>query len=185
MMPMRLTVLALVALTCLGAPLVALADDPNLSYDDPGMHFSAPDGWQKQDVGAQQQGSHTAKGVVAAFTKDFGRYDIRSISIRIEDFSGSLDGLEGSHESDLRGQGDSVFIDKKQKVTLNNGMPAWLVKVSIGSEPGRTIRDIEYVVYDGRRSIIASYVGRSGAFDDKDALAALSTLSVVLYPSGR
>jgi hypothetical protein len=185
MMMLRPTVLALFALFCLGAPLVALADNPSLSYDDPAVHFSAPDGWQRQDVSPQQQGSRSPSGVVAVFTKDYGRYDLRSIAIRIEQFSGSLDGLEGSHESDLRSQGDSIFVDKKQKITLANGMPAWLLKVSIGTDPGRMARDIEYVVYDGRRSIIVSYGGRAGTFDDKDAIAALSTLSVVLYPEGR
>jgi hypothetical protein len=179
---MKPAILFLVALFCIAAPAAARAD-AGPSYDDPAIHFSAPEGWEKQDVPAQD--SHSRGGVVAVFTRDFGRYDKRSITIRIEPFAGSLDGLAGSHESDLRTQSDSVFVDKKTRITLTNGMPAWMLKISFGSEPGRTIRDVEYVVYDGRRSIIASYAGRAGTFEDKEAAAALSALSVVLYPEGR
>jgi hypothetical protein len=181
-MTTRTALLALAVSFGLAVPSAVRADDSKLSYDDPAVHFSAPDGWQQQNLPPEvQQGAH----YVAAFTKTFDRNDTRTITLRIEPYAGTLNGLQGSHESDLRGQADNVFVDKKTRITLANGMPAWLMKVSIGQDPGRTVRDFEYVVFDGRRSIIASYVGRDGTFDDKEAISALSTLSVVLYPAGR
>jgi hypothetical protein len=178
----------LCAALVLGALRPALADpDPNLSYDDPAMHYSAPDGWTKIDVppsGGNQDGPTT----VAAFTKEFSRYDKRSITIRIEPYSGTLDGAESSHESELRssgGNGSTIFVDKKTKVTLPNGMPAWFLKATIGSENGDAARIYEYVLFDGKRQIIVGYAGKAGNFDDKDAVDAFKTLSVVLYPAGR
>jgi hypothetical protein len=47
------------------------------------------------------------------------------------------------------------------------------------------VRAVEYVAFDGRRSIILSYVGAAGDFSDKDALDAMASLTVVLYPDGR
>jgi hypothetical protein len=178
----RTRVLALAVCCGLVMPSAGRADDANLSYDDPAVHFSAPDGWERQDVPPQSgPGAH----YVAAFMKKFDRNDIRSITLRIESYTGTLDGLQGSHESDLRTQAESVFVDKKARITLTNGMPAWLMKISIGQEAGRIVRAVEYIVADGRRSIIVSYAGRAGAFEEKDAVSALSTLSVVLYPDGR
>lgn len=178
----RTVLLALAVSFGLVVPSAVRADDAKLSYDDPAVHYSAPDGWYRQNLPPEaEQSAH----YVAAFGKTFDRNDTRTITLRIEPYTGSLDGLASSHESDLRSQAESVFVDKKTKITLANGMPAWLMKVSIGQDAGRIVRDFEYVVFDGRRSIIASYVGRDGTFDDKEAISALSTLSVVLYPSGR
>lgn len=180
----RPALLALAVFMGVAFPVAAGADDSKLSYDDPAVHFSAPDGWERLDLQQQQSGGQGG-AIVAAFTKKFDRNDQRTITLRIEPYAGSLDGLAGSHESDLRTQSDSLFVDKKARITLTNGMPAWLMKISIGQDAGHIVRDFEYLVCDGRRSIIASYVGRAGYFEDKEAAAALSTLSVVLYPQGR
>ena len=107
------------------------------------------------------------------------------ITLKIEKYDGSLEGLENSHESEVRQLSDSVFVDKRVKITLSNGMPAYQLRYTVGQDAGGTVRTMEYVVYDGKRSIIAGYSGRGGMFDDKDALDALSTLTVVLYPQGR
>jgi hypothetical protein len=175
---------ALFCLTALAAvlfvaPLGARADDNNLSYDDPAIHYSAPDGWTKADLPPSDEGPK------AVFSKQFDRYDIRAITLKIEKYDGSLDGLETNHESDLRSQTQDMFVENKKKITMPNGMPAWQVKYTYGSDAGQVFRVMEYLVFDGRRSIDLAYAGRAGMFDDQTALAALSTLTVVLYPEDR
>ena len=160
------------------APAAVLADG-SLSYDDPAIHYSAPDGWTRVDV---EPGDDAP---AAVFRKTFERYDTRAIMLKLQPYDGSLDGLETTHESEVRQQQDDVFIDKKMKITLSNGMPAWQLRLSMGQMSGNAIRSIEYLATDGRRSIVLSYSGRSGTFDDSVAIAALSTLTVVLYPAGR
>jgi hypothetical protein len=166
-------------------PALAQADatpaPSTLSYDDPAVHYTAPEGWTRIEIpeGAGE-GAPTA-----AFTKEFSRYDTRVISLKIDRYDGSLNGLEATHESDLRSQFEDVFIDKKTQIVLSNGMPAWQLKYTAGSSSGQSVRTMEDVVYDGKRSIELSYSGRAGSYDDKDAVAALSTLTVVVYPEGR
>ena len=182
--PQRLLV-ALSIACCLVTSVAAVrADDANLSYDDPSIHYTAPDGWTRIDLSAATGQSGSA-GVVAAFTKTFGRYDQRAITLKIEDYSGGLDEAEGSYESEMRGGAESVFVDRKTRVTMPNGMPAWFMKISIGSEAGNIARIFQYVIVDGKRRIVASYSGRAGYFDEKDATSGLSGLAVVLYPQGR
>jgi hypothetical protein len=170
---------ALAVLALLLLPALARADG-NLSYDDPAVHYNAPDGWTRIDIPAGSEDAPTA-----LFRKEFTHYDVRAISLKIDKWAGSLDGFESSTESDMRSQNQDMFVDKKTKVTLSNGMPAWQVKYTYGSSAGSIVRGMEYMAFDGRRGIILSYAGRSGAFDDKEALAALSTLTVVLYPEDR
>jgi hypothetical protein len=175
---------SLALLAVLIAPVVVRADDNpsnnNLSYDDPSVHYAAPDGFTRVDIPPDAKDAPNA-----LFQKQISRYDTRAITLKIADYSGSLDGLEGSHESDLHSNNDGLFVEKKTKTTLSNGMPVWMVKYSMGQGAGRMIRAVEYVAFDGRRSIILTYAGAAGDFTDKDALDAMSTLTVVVYPEGR
>jgi hypothetical protein len=102
----------------------------------------------------------------------------------VEPFDGPLGNFESSHESDLRNQGQesSTFVDKKELTTLANGMPAYFLRVNQGNAAGQFMRSYQYIVIDKQRGIVASYQGRAGQFDDKDAKAALSSLYVVVYP---
>jgi hypothetical protein len=170
---------ALAVLALLLLPALARADG-NLSYDDPSVHYNAPDGWTRVDIPPGSEDAPTA-----IFRKEFTHYDARAITLKIDKWAGSLDGFESSHESDMRTQSQDMFVDKKTKITLSNGMPAWQMKYTVGSSAGSIVRGMEYIAIDGRRGIVLSYAGRSGSFDDKDAIAALSTLTVVLYPEGR
>ena len=184
MKTMRRLPLVLTALLFFTAALPALADN-NLSYDDPSVHYTAPDGWTRLDVPAANPENSSEETPVAVFQKAFGRIDNRIITLRIGRYEGSLDGLESTHENDLRSGGQSVFVEKKTKVTMPNGMPAWQIKYSSGEDVGQSVRAFDVVVYDGRRSIILTYAGRTASFSDDDALKALSSLTVVLYPEGR
>ena len=192
---------AAVLLGSLAFPWVARADDTPaaspLTYDDPAMHYQAPDGWTKRDVGNRPQGGDDPQ-VVAMWVKSFAHGDARTITVTVQSFQGDLDAAQSQMETQLRnagsggggGGGDDdsgggVFFDRKDKITLSNGMPARYLKVSTGSGAGAMARLYQYLVVDGKRMIVVTYAGRDGYFGDKDALDALSTLTVVLYPPGR
>ncbi len=164
------------------APAVAAG---SLSYDDPGMHFKAPDGWQRIDVPSGDSANSQDKPPVAVFAFDPGHSDAQTIIITIRTAdSDSLDAFERSHEGDLRQGSDSTNVDKRTHVTLANGMPAYLVQTTSG-DGLQSIRRYEYLVYDGARDIDVAFAGHQGEFTEKQALAALSTLYVVAYPGDR
>jgi hypothetical protein len=182
----------------LALPWVARADDTpaasTLTYDDPAMHYQAPDGWTKRDVGSPHGGDDPQ--VVAMWVKSFSHSDPRTITITVQAFEGDLDAAQSQMETQLRNSGSGggggdddngggVFFDRKDKITLSNGMPARYLKVSTGAGAGAMARLYQYLIVDGKRMITVTYAGRDGYFGDKDALDALSTLTVVLYPPGR
>jgi len=157
----------------------------SLSFDDPGMHFTAPAGWTRVDQGPAYGGPSDAQAdaPAAVFVYHQSQNDQRTIIIEIQPFDGTLDGFEGHHESELHSNNqDATFVDKRSKTTLANGMPAYFLRISSGSDAGHFMRRYEYLVYDGKRTIVVTYAGRQGDFDDKDAQAAMSSLYVVAYP---
>jgi hypothetical protein len=166
-------------------PGMALAADDPLSYDDPGMHFRPPDGWERlqlSDSGPDQNGPRPP---VAVYFLKKSKSDQRLITITVQPFTGSLDGFVNSRTSDLRKQSDSTFVEKQQKTTLSNGMPAYWLKVNQGASLGQYVRRYEYLVIDLTRGIVVSYTGRAGDFDEKEAKDALASLYVVVYPRSR
>jgi hypothetical protein len=170
------------ALLAFGAPVRAA--DP-LSYDDPGMHFKAPDGWTRVDLPPGDPNS-SDKTPVAVFTFHAGKSDQRTILITVEQFSGDLDTYEHQHESDVRSQSDNAFIEEHSKATLTNGMPAYFFRVRTGDVGGgRDVERSEYLVIDTQRAIVVSFVGGVGQFSDKEIKADLSSLYVVVYPGRR
>ena len=183
---MNLRVTSLLAALALGLGGRTAAAEP-LSYDDPGMHFRAPDGWTRIELrkpeGADQDASDGAP--VALFGWHAGQNDQRTIAITIKPFSGTLAGLESQHESDLRGGSEGTFVDKRTQTTLPNGMPIYVVRVSQGSEVGHFIRRYDYLIFDGERGIDVAFIGRPNDFDEKDVQAALASLYVVAYPRRR
>ena len=175
---------ALVAALTLGASVHA-ATDPN-SYDDAGMHFAAPDGWLRLPTPDDTTSPGLdAKTVLAAYAFANGKNDSRVISITAEPFDGTLDGAESSHETELRNASDTTLVDHKVKTALANGMPAWFLKISQGSDPFTAVRLYQYIVFDGSREIVTSYSGRQFNFSEDDAKKALASLYVVVYPKHR
>jgi hypothetical protein len=166
--------------------IAATAATSPLSYDDPGMHFQAPDGWLRFP-GPEESTSPglDQKTTLVAYGFANGKNDSRVISITAEPFEGTLDGAESSHETELRNGSDTTLVDKKMKVTLANGMPAWFLRVSQGSDPFTAVRLYQYVVYDGTREIVTTYSGRQFNFSEDDAKKALASLYVVVYPNHR
>jgi hypothetical protein len=158
----------------------ALADGQ--TYHDKSITFTAPDDWSNLNV--PPPASTEDSTLVAMFVKDPGHQNARAIQIVVKDFDGSLDAFDSAYEKELKTKSDSTFITSK-KVTLSNGMPAYWLKVSQGSDVGQYTRRFEYVIIDLKRGITVSYIGRQGDFEEKDAQAALAGLSVVAYPRDR
>jgi len=178
-MILRILVCALI----LGLATPALAADP-LSYDDPGMHFAAPTGWERVNLGdAASQDDAPA----ALFAYHRGQQDVRTIVITIKPYDGSLADFANDRQRDLRQGSDNttVFINKHQPVTLANGMPAFVVVSTVSSDARPQIKNYEYLVIDGQRSIDVVYTAMTGDADEKAATAALSTLYVVAFPVRR
>ncbi len=169
----------------IAAPAPAPTHDP-LAYDDAGMHFRAPDGWTRVDIGALTAGSDEQTPPAAVFVYHAGQRDQRSIVISIAPFDGTLEGFESSKETELRNAADGTFVNHGPRTMLGNGMPAYFLKVSQpGGDAGSQLRRYDFVVYDLTRGIDVAYVGRYGDFDENDVRTALGSLSVVVYPRGR
>lgn len=167
-------------------PLPAPTLDP-LAYDDPGMHFRAPDGWKRIALASDGSAANDGKRPPAAiYVFNAGRSEQRTIVIDIQPFEGTLDGFERARETELHSGTDGTFVDRKTKIALANGMPAYLVQVSQpGGQVGHQLRRYDYLIYDLQRSIDVAYIGRYGDFDERDVAAAFASLSVVVYPRRR
>ncbi len=159
-------------------------------YDDPGMHYSPPPGWEKINLTAAP-GAETPspdddnRPPVAVYAYHRGQSDQRTIVINIKNFDGSLETFDSAHESEVRKSADSAFLDKPIKTSLANGMPVYLLKISEGKDPGHFMERYEYLMIDGTRSISVSYSGRQGDFSKQDAIDAFKSLYVVAYPRHR
>ncbi len=166
----------------LAAGAVAAEND----YDDPGMHYSPPPGWEKISLGpapaAGSQSGDDDAPPAAVYAYHRGQSDQRTILIEIKDFDGTLDDFERQHESDVRKGSDGTFVDKPIRMALANGMPVDLLKVTSGTDAGHFSQRYEYLMIDGTRSIDVSYSGRQGDFDRQAAIDAFSSLYVVAYP---
>jgi len=158
-------------------------DPHNLAYEDPAMHFSAPKDYQRLQV---PSGHDSAKlSTVAAFAKYPGKPEQRIITIAMEPYDGTIDGFESNSENELRGEIDGLFVDRKTRTALSNGMPVWWQKLSYGEGLGSTYRRYSYVAFDGQRGISVSITGRLGELSEEEAKSALGDLSIVVYPGGR
>jgi hypothetical protein len=177
-----------------GPPAPAASAAPVPSYNDAGMHFEAPAGWESVPVTANPDGNGNGSPdgggnsddatPVAAFVYHRGKSDQVAILIKTAPFEGGVDDYDVTHNSAVRKDGDA-FIAKNEKITLANGMPAYFVKVNSGNEAGHYLESLEYLVCDGTRSIEISYVGGEGTFDEAKARSVFSSLYVVAYPTHR
>jgi hypothetical protein len=169
------------------------------TYNDAGMHFEAPAGWESVPVTANPEENGNPDGAggggggggnsddatpIAAFVYHRGKSDQVAILIKTAPFEGGVDDYDVTHNSAVRKDGDA-FIAKNEKITLANGMPAYFVKVNSGNEAGHYLETLEYLVCDGTRSIEISYVGGEGTFDEAKARSVFSSLYVVAYPTHR
>ena len=176
----------IVSWVALGAALLvpARAADSQ-TYDDPGMHFKAPDGFERVDsLPAAKDSDDDAPRPAAVFVYHRGQSDQRAIVIEVHDAQDSLDSFTSSHTQDMHKDSDSARVDKKEKTALANGMPAYFLRVSSGDGLQEVWR-YEYLVVDGTRDIDVSYSARQGVVDAQAAKDALASLYVVVYPTRR
>ncbi len=153
---------------------------PN-QFTDPGMTFTAPDGYAKAMLPPHDPTDFDQPTVVAAFAMRGGG---RVITIQMESFNGSLSGFEMVTENEMRNQADGVFFKKKELTTLSNGMPAYWQEITVGSG-FETAKRYQYSWVDGVRGIVLSITGRYGEITEADAKKALANASSVAYPRDR
>lgn len=181
LLPKVLSFVALVAVVFLARP--AFADD--LSYDDPAMHFRAPDGWQRINLG-DTSGNDDAPAAVWVLTAN--KNQPRSITITISNYQGSLDEFATSHQTSLRtsvGDNGVVLTDHKDQTKLANGMPVVYFVWTLSTDKDAPLKNYEDLFIDGQRSIAVKFTGYAGDVTDADAAAALSSLYAVAYPRRR
>lgn len=188
----KLLVLACAWLAFLGAdstsaPIPSPTPSPvpiEMQYDDPAMHYDAPAGWVRIPV-SRLPSNQTGFQPLAIFTRDQGRYEQKTIIIAAEPYEGTLDGFESSTENELRSGSEVTFVDKKTRLVMKNGMPAYWMKISRGDQAGKLYQTYQYAIFDGKRGIVASVSARLGDVREEQAREWLSSLRVVLYPRNR
>ena len=156
---------------------------PN-QFSDPAMNFTAPPGFLKAPFPPHSPTDFEQPTVVAGFYQNPGKPSMKTITIQMESFQGSLSGFEMVTENELRDQGDGVFFKKKQLTTLSNGMPAYWQDITVGSGFSE-VKRYQYVWIDGVRGVVLAITGRYGEISEDDAKKALAAASAVAYPVDR
>ncbi len=171
-----------------GAPPAAAspapAPRPAFAYDDPAMHFAAPSTYYRAQMPPVKVEEVSHLSPVAAYVRNYGKEDQRTIVVSMRPFVGSPSEWETMAENELRTLIDGVFVRSKQETQLSNRMPAYWMKLAYGEGFG-SMQQYLYALTDGRRGIIVSVSGRLGEITEGEAKDALKDLSVVLYPYGR
>ncbi len=162
-------------------PAAVLADTGQ--YNDPAMSFTPPEGYRAITVPPHDPAQFDDPAVMAAYIRDPGKPDFTQITLRMQNFDGSVDGFEMTSENDLRSQSDDVFI-KKTAAKLSNGMPAYWQEITLGSGFDQ-LKVFQYIWSDGVRGVELSITGKSGAIDEPAAKRALANVSAVAYPKNR
>jgi hypothetical protein len=173
-----------VALPCAATAQVIPASTPDPQvYDDPGMHFRAPDGFVL--VGRRPIGVESLSGdphVVAAWRNS--RMPPRVITIQQESYEGDVDGFESLFEQQLRNQYQDALIQHQEPMSLRNGMPAMFMELTAGS--GFDERKGYIIIWaDGTRGVAITLLAQIGDLDIGTAKRLLSDASAVRYPAGR
>jgi len=166
------------------APTEAPPADPH-TYDDAAMHFQAPADFKLLGEHHIQLKDVADPAIVAAWVKQQGDPNERDLYITVEAYSGDASGYELTAENAIRNKIDDAFVDHKEQLTTNNGMPAFFMAISYGS--GFDARKQYQLVWsDGQRGVTVALVGPTGELTEKEARAVLLTnVTAVLYPPGR
>jgi hypothetical protein len=173
----------LLVAACVAVPSLALADGP--SYDDPGMHFTAPEGWKKIQPPDDGKDPVERAGPVVAFVWHQDQIDQESITITTTPSSDDLDSFEHDEEGKLRSASDGTFIKKREKTALANGMPAYFIDARLTNQSGGAVEHYAYLVIDTKRTIEISYAGPYGKADADAVKKLFASLYVVVYPVRR
>jgi hypothetical protein len=180
--------LAALFVAMLALPVIAGAQDQAtppadpLEYDDPAMHYAAPQGAKL--VGDME---HPTLATLSQDPTPVARWvigsqqDIKVISIVMELYSGSLDGFETTYADELRSDDSSTLVKTKEAVMLQNGMPAMFLDVTQGSGFD-THKIYAYLWIDSQRAVILSVEAMLGYLDADQAKRLLAGATAVRYP---
>ncbi|HEY8314369.1 MAG TPA: hypothetical protein VIG51_09360 [Candidatus Baltobacteraceae bacterium] len=168
------------------APIPAASPSPAVAeFADPAMAFKAAPGFLKIYVPPHDPANFEQPTVVAGFVKNPGKDDQLLLTISMQNWDGfNLDGFEGTNENEMRGQVQSLFVSRKERAQLANGMPAYWMVILVGSGFSSQ-KWYEYVWLDGMRAVTVAIKSRLGAVSEKDARDDLAGLTAVAYPRNR
>ena len=187
--------LVTVVLACaviVGSPIPLLAQEATpqptpsdwMVYDDPAMHFRAPDGWRpvgQRQIDVQQL---TDDPVVVAAWFDPDKDHPRKIVINQESFEGDYKAFEAELESQLRDKFDDPFFKNKQDTKLRNGMPAEFMEMSTGS--GFNVTKFYILLWaDGQRGVAILLSAQLNDLSGDAARHLMSDVTAVRYPVDR
>ena len=180
-----LAMLALVAtLDAMPTPQPTATPDWHV-YNDPAMHFRAPDGFfpigqRHVAVGDLTEDQATTVAGWIYPLKDH----VRRLVIQQEYYDGDVSGFDSVLESQMRDQFQDAFFKNKEHTTLKNGMPAMFVDMSSGE--GFNIQKVFMLIWaDGQRGVVVSVACALGDLDTNAARALLTDATAVRYPIGR
>jgi hypothetical protein len=155
--------------------------DPQV-YDDPGMHFRAPDGFNL--VGRRPIALDELTGDPQFVAGWRMAKPTRAITIQQESYDGDVSGFESVFEQQLRNQYEDALVQHQESMSLRNGMPAEYMELTAGS--GFDERKGYIVIWaDGTRGVALMLMTQAGDLDSDTAKRLLSDASAVRYPVGR
>lgn len=186
---MKASVFALALLATLALPARSFGQEatptPNpLVYDDPAMHYAAPANahavTEQQHVALNDLSQDPTN--VATWVVGTNQDNAKVISIVLESYTGSLDGFDSTFENQLRGDDPATLVKNRERVFLQNRMPAIFLDVTEGS--GFTTRKLfAYIWIDTQRAVVLSVSAKLGALDEQTAKQLLAGATAVQYPS--
>ena len=193
-MKRALVIVVLAYAVMLASPLPLLAQDADATpqptpsdwmvYEDPAMHFRAPDGFRP--VGQRQidvQKLTDDPTIVAAWVQPDPNHP-RRLVVEQEYFEGDYQAFEAQLESSLRDQFDDPFFKGKQQTKLRNGMPAEFMEMSSGS--GFNVQKFYILLWaDGQRGVAILLQTQLNDLDGDAARRLMSDVTAVRYPVGR
>ncbi len=175
------TVLLIVLLGATPAPTPTVNGQ---SYDDLGMHFTAPAQFHPLFQRKMKVSELDADpGVVAGWTT-YGQHPHRLL-IALSLYNFTLDGWDKTYTQTLRNQGESTMLKNAQSIVLKNGMPARYLEMTTGT--GFAITKGYIVMWvDGQRGVAVILTALVGELDEKSAKEILlGDASAVRYPLDR
>ena len=153
-------------------------------YNDPGMHFVAPQGWNLVGYRVLPLAELGDDAQVVAGWAGPDRTRPQAITISEQAFEGDAQMFESRFENDVRQQFDNILVKNKERTSLQNGMPAYFLDMAYG-EGFSSRKEFALVWADGSRGVAIAVTGRVGELDAATAKKLLSNVSAVRYPSGR
>jgi len=186
---MKRTLTSIALCVALAVPCAAAAQTPPAAapqsanqYNDPAVSFTAPAGFIAVRMPPHDPGDYQERTMVAAFVKNPGQPDQQTITISVENFDNTLDAFEVLTENELRGETDGLFVKKKERTALSNGMPAYWQEMSVGAGFDE-VKRFGYVWVDGVRGLSLSISAGYGHIDEPTAKQDLANVSAVRYPN--